>query len=410
MMKSTRRSPLSTRRGFTLIELLVVIAIIGILIALLLPAVQQAREAARRTQCRNNLKQMGIALYNFHDVYKGFPYGDRVRTSNGGFPYTQTYISHAILNYMEQGGFRNQYHDHRDGLGGMFTDWADWGAGDVPQSPSANAAEAAKIVIPTFICPSATNQPFVNIPGYGPSGCGCAVGEDLAASHYAWCMGSRGFWCIDFTDEDESVQYFSGYNGMPEQNPALKSGYLIAPAAGTQGLITRARRVREADVADGTSNTFAAGECAGGPGWPLCRGTGCTTAWANTVNADGKGEVADVSWYYAQPGEFCFQTCYGYLQSFMIGSCEERLNKRPVTDAWLDSQALDTTTRQCQTGGPSLGSASNFRSEHAEGGFFLMADGSVQYISDNINLALYRGLSTIAGSENVGDYLQGGTQ
>ena len=73
MVDRTLRRPRRARRGFTLIELLVVIAIIAILIALLLPAVQQAREAARRTECRNKLHQFGLALHNYHDVYKYFP-------------------------------------------------------------------------------------------------------------------------------------------------------------------------------------------------------------------------------------------------------------------------------------------------------------------------------------------------
>src|SRR5688572_9726176 len=98
-MRASRRltAPSSERGGFTLIELLVVIAIIAILIALLLPAVQQAREAARRTECKNHLHNWGLAMHNFHDVYKAFPFADRARTAGDCWIYTEDGASLALL-------------------------------------------------------------------------------------------------------------------------------------------------------------------------------------------------------------------------------------------------------------------------------------------------------------------------
>jgi prepilin-type N-terminal cleavage/methylation domain-containing protein len=96
------------RRGFTLVELLVVIAIIGVLVALLLPAVQSAREAARRASCQNNLKQIGIALHNYHDTYLYFPPGG---ITLGGCCATPSYTSWtiSILPFLEQSPLADKY-------------------------------------------------------------------------------------------------------------------------------------------------------------------------------------------------------------------------------------------------------------------------------------------------------------
>ena len=133
-------------RGFTLIELLVVIALIGILIALLLPAVQQARAAARLTQCRNNLKQIGLALHNYHDVYGVFPPGSTSDVEQGGWigdPTTRHIHSWSsmLLPYLELGAIYNTIDFNYSSMD--------------PRN-----REAASNTIPAFRCPSFTGTGY----------------------------------------------------------------------------------------------------------------------------------------------------------------------------------------------------------------------------------------------------------
>ncbi len=143
------------RSAFTLVELLVVIAIIGILIALLLPAVQAAREAARRMQCSNNLKQIGLALHNYHGTNNVFPYGARpgpMISASRNFIRTGVNWKTSILPLLEQ----NTVFDKLDFEQGMFaTDWY-------------NNECLKGIVVPAYKCPSSPFDPLLD-SDYGSS-------------------------------------------------------------------------------------------------------------------------------------------------------------------------------------------------------------------------------------------------
>lgn len=186
--------------GFTLVELLVVIAIIGILLAILLPAVQAAREAARRVECGNNLKQMGLAMHSYHDIHNEYP---------SGYIYPHFTMWQAfLLPHLEQGNLH---------------DSIQWGAAwDVPNSPN---AKACNTVISTFRCPSSgAPTRMADVQGYV---------ERVPGNYLAIASGVI----------------------TRESGPEPWIGSL-----GRDGIFFRDSGVSNADIRDGLSNTVAIGE------------------------------------------------------------------------------------------------------------------------------------------------------
>lgn len=151
------------RTGFTLVELLVVITIIGILIALLLPAVQSAREAARRSQCVNNLKQLGLAMHNYMQTTTSFPAGYAVEV--GGARHRRDCWYHRILPYIEQGAYYDVY------------------TTDTTEYVHQIGAAIAGVVIPAMTCPSDPSS-----PGFGGGGAG---GRTQFQGNYLVCAGGN---------------------------------------------------------------------------------------------------------------------------------------------------------------------------------------------------------------------------
>ncbi len=217
------------RFGFTLVELLVVIAIIGILVALLLPAVQAAREAARRMSCSNNLKQIGLASHNYHDTYKAFPMGQRRSLPAGWGP--SWYI--GMLPFCEQQP--------------MFDKWV-WGQHDGHMRTTSGVAGQTRVamnqefLLPYATCPSSP-LPSVRTVNSGGN--------------------------VTFTTPD--YVYIAGAAGEQQFQPAIPTPHMYTNTGGSlwnqnwtspNGIAKVNSCSRFRDLIDGTSNTMMFGETA----------------------------------------------------------------------------------------------------------------------------------------------------
>lgn len=328
------------RRGFTLVELLVVVAIIGTLVALLLPAVQSARETARRASCVNRLKQLGIAAQNHLAAKRVLPAGAVARPRPGapGTPWTFYRWSAlaSLTPYLENSVIRDALDLDQPLYDSSF-------------GVSADNREAVRIIVPDFLCPS-DNQ--------------SRVAEAFGPTNYAVCTG-RG----------EGDPAIDGDSGSP---------------LSTEGLFGVNSATRPAEVVDGLSKTAMAGESVlgqprtGSPHDPQTEYQFITAAPLRESTCS-----ASQSWNFTDPRGF----------SWANGEFRCTLYNHHTTPNSSEADCMGV-----RIGGSVEVLFTPYgwraaRSRHPGGANLLLADGGVRFTADAVDPVAWRALSTIAGGE-----------
>lgn len=365
MFNQCSRAPaLAPRRAFTLVELLVVIAIIGILVALLLPAVQAAREAARRTQCSNQIKQWGLAAHNYHDSFQAFP----MTNAQNYLPNTQGFSPQArLLPFIEQANLQGQLDFSQPAFTGPFN--------ALVPNPQFAATFAAPLKV--ALCPSDPAK-VLN-------------------------MGAGG-------------SNYSGLNYMVSMGSGTGANYDLRWR--TDGFVYENSGVKFADVTDGASNTVLMSETVRsvGPDFTLPAGTlpkapyqatlngstGVNSALQSVPGLAGSGS----SWSNGPSGVIENPNLAAIWPSMTSwrGAASAALRGRGTS--WAHSGAMSTLTNGYTTpNSPIPDVVTHFtgffapRSFHPGGALALMGDGSVRLLPDTIDTAVHRALHSGSGGE-----------
>jgi prepilin-type N-terminal cleavage/methylation domain-containing protein len=368
MLRSVFGRAPAVRSAFTLVELLVVIAIIGVLVALLLPAVQSAREAARRTQCSNHLRQWGLAMHNYHDTFGAFP----MTNAQNYLPNVQGFSPQArLLPFLEQGNLQSLLDFTQPAFTGPFNALV----------PNPQFAAAFAMRIPVALCPS-DPAPIRNVG---------AGGSEYSGINYMVSFGSATGTNYDLRWRTDGIVYENSGERMADITDGSSNTVVMSETVRSVGAdftlpageLPRAPYQATLNGSTGVSSTLQAVQGMAGSG-------GAWSAFNNSAGVIANPNLAAV-----------WPTMTNWR-----GASSAALRGRGTS--WAHSGAMSTLTNGYTTPNSQIPDVvTHFtgyfapRSFHPGGALALLGDGAVRLLPNSINPTVHRSLHSRDGGEVV---------